>query len=480
VIPGAMRRPWLQLPLWVQLAFFAATGVAIAHAIHLVISDHVATSALAREQELLGRDVARLVAQQAADAVVVDDQVTLQEIVGSAGSSEHVAYCFIERDGKVLASSFAGPTPPRLVGARVGVRLSTEPLILRSGNIRYLDVAEPILAGSAGTVRLGLDMQALESTRHALAIYLQLTAIAVIAAGFIAALIVGRRIARPMAELLRAADQFDPSVEPRRVLAQGSREFLQLSERFNKMMARLKAAHDAQQKALQKGVATERLVALGSLVAGVAHEVNNPVAGLKNCHRLLKLGNLPEAKRREYLDLMEDSLTRIEETMRRLLDFGRPQPLTLRAERAADLAQDAGKLVVSLLRERHIEWVECRDQQAADVKVVADRRQVGQALLNLILNAAYVTPNGGQIRLRVRRKPHFCGMSVEDDGPGIPPEIRNRILDPFFSTKPEGEGTGLGLSVTRALVDAHRGDLTFEFPSRGTVATIWLPEAVPG
>ena len=72
----------------------------------------------------------------------------------------------------------------------------------------------------------------------------------------------------------------------------------------------------------------------------------------------------------------------------------------------------------------------------------------------------------------VRRRPGVCGVAVEDDGPGIPPEIRQRVLDPFFSTKPEG--TGLGLSVTRSIVEAHGGDLSLEFPERGTVATAWL------
>jgi two-component system NtrC family sensor kinase len=71
----------------------------------------------------------------------------------------------------------------------------------------------------------------------------------------------------------------------------------------------------------------------------------------------------------------------------------------------------------------------------------------------------------------------MVGVAVEDRGPGIPAEMRDRILDPFFSTKPEGEGTGLGLSVTRTIIDAHGGELTFEFPDAGgTVATVWLRE----
>jgi signal transduction histidine kinase len=92
-----------------------------------------------------------------------------------------------------------------------------------------------------------------------------------------------------------------------------------------------------------------------------------------------------------------------------------------------------------------------------------------------VLNGLFVTPKGGQLRMRLRRRPGWCGIAVEDDGPGIPVELRDRVLDPFFSTKPEGEGTGLGLTVTRSIVDAHDGELTFEFPpSGGTVVTVWL------
>jgi two-component system, NtrC family, sensor kinase len=82
------------------------------------------------------------------------------------------------------------------------------------------------------------------------------------------------------------------------------------------------------------------------------------------------------------------------------------------------------------------------------------------------------------VRIRLRQRPGGLGLAVEDSGPGIPPHIRPRILDPFFSTKPEGEGTGLGLSVTRTIMDAHGGELAFEFPAGGgTVATLWLRTA---
>jgi two-component system NtrC family sensor kinase len=110
--------------------------------------------------------------------------------------------------------------------------------------------------------------------------------------------------------------------------------------------------------------------------------------------------------------------------------------------------------------------------------VLADRKQIVQALLNLLLNAAYFSADGSTVRLRLRARGALRGISVEDDGPGIAVEIRERVLDPFFTTKPSGEGTGLGLAVTRSIVERHHGSFELTFPDHaGTVATVWLPVA---
>jgi two-component system NtrC family sensor kinase len=119
------------------------------------------------------------------------------------------------------------------------------------------------------------------------------------------------------------------------------------------------------------------------------------------------------------------------------------------------------------------------EENGVDGAVLVDRHQLGQALRNLLTNAAYVTKPEGMIRVELRGRGSFYGIAVADDGPGIPPELRQRVLDPFFTTKPVGEGTGLGLAVTRAIVEAHGGELTFEFPEAGgTIATVWLHRAV--
>lgn len=473
-----MPHATLRFRLWMKLAIFAALGVVAMHAIHLVIGNRLASRALLESQAQLGRHMARLVAEDAADALLVNDPMTLYGVVhGTAAAAQgDVAYCFIVRNGRVVATSFEGATPDGLVRLRGPGDL--EPVLVTLDGADVLEVAEPILGGSLGAIRLGLGMKRLQTLRRELGIHLGELAVAVIVAGIAAAFLAGRAIARPINEMLAAADRFDPAAgraSGPTVEVRGSDEIAVLGRRFNRMMRRLEAAYAEQYLARQKALDTERLAALGSLVAGVAHEVNNPLAGLKNCVRRLERGDLPASKRSEYLALMDEGLSRIEEVVRRLLDYGRPQRTRLESVRASWLATDAARLIRPLLERRHISApivAETRDV------VLADRRQIGQAIINLLLNASYVTRDGGELRVSVRRDAERVGIAVADDGPGIPVEIRDRILDPFFSTKPEGEGTGLGLSVTRTIADAHGGELAFEFPpGGGTVAVLWLQAA---
>jgi two-component system NtrC family sensor kinase len=459
-----------------KLALLAATGVAVMHAVHLSLGNRIAGQALGQEQERLGRSIARLLADQATDAVLVNDLVALDAVtaLGSRPDTQRPGYCFITRNGAVLASSFGPRTPEPL--SRLRRPGEREPLVVLNGDEQVLDLVEPIMGGVA-ELRLGLDMAAISATRRALAIELGVLAVAMILAGLAAALVFGRSLVRPIDELLASAASFDPRVQAGApVVPRGSDELAMLAQTHNEMLTRLREAHAEQERARAHAVETERMAALGALIAGVSHEVNNPLAGLKNCVHRLANADVTPAKRKEYLELMDEGLARIENVVKGLLDFGRPHPPHLEVLSTRDLAERATHLVRSQLARRGVSCVV--EGPGLGASVLADRHRIGQALVNLLLNAGAASPAGAVVRLHLVDGPALAGVAVADEGPGIPEALRARVFEPFFTTKPPGEGTGLGLPVTRSIVDAHGGMLELSFPATGgTVATVWLRRA---
>jgi len=223
---------------------------------------------------------------------------------------------------------------------------------------------------------------------------------------------------------------------------------------------------------------TEKLAALGRLVAGVAHEINNPLAGIKAILWRMRRGEVSPEEEREYFDLLQDGLDRMETVVRQLLDFARVRSPRLARETVASLVQGTLALLPGLGRDQRAR-IDLDLGAAAALELEVDSDQIHQALTNLVLNGLYVTPAGEPLHLATRQRPGQLGIVVRDHGPGIPEALRDQIETPFFTTKPEGEGTGLGLSVTRSIADAHAGDLSFEFPAGGgTLVTLWLP--LPG
>ncbi len=221
---------------------------------------------------------------------------------------------------------------------------------------------------------------------------------------------------------------------------------------------------------------SERLAALGRITAGVAHEVKNPLNSMR-----LWLENLKESlfaeqysASQQAVQVLDKEIDRLDEVVKRFLDFTRPMDIRLEATQLADLLKGVLEIARPQLQKSNIQLAQLLPIDVPEVYV--DRALLKQAVLNLVLNAAEAMPNGGQLRLVLSRRGEMAEITVGDTGKGIPLENRQKIFQLFFTTRPGG--SGIGLASTFRIVQLHNGSIDFTSEvGRGTTFRIELPLA---
>jgi two-component system NtrC family sensor kinase len=234
----------------------------------------------------------------------------------------------------------------------------------------------------------------------------------------------------------------------------------------------------------QQVIQSEKMAAVGQLIAGVAHELNNPLTAILGISDLLREQAASEGGRRQ-LDLVHEQARRAADIVGNLLAFSRPAKAQKLALSLNEIVQRTLQLHEYSLRVNNILVDFAPD--AGLSPVFGDSNQLMQVFLNLIVNAEQAirgTKQSGVLRVRTGVREQMAGgivwATVEDDGPGIPEDALQRIFDPFFTTKRPGRGTGLGLSICMALVKEHGGTIEAQNgPQGGAIFTIGLPAQVP-
>ena len=230
-----------------------------------------------------------------------------------------------------------------------------------------------------------------------------------------------------------------------------------------------------QRRLEQQLVQTERLAAMGQMIAGVAHELNNPLTAILGVTELLRDSTADDSLKRQ-LDLAYRQARRAAHIVQSLLAFSRPATPQKALVNLADLLQRTLQLHEYALRTNNIsvEYVPPKDLPP----VLGDANQLMQVFLNLIVNAEQAireVRDRGTIRVRLESHGDSVCLSVEDDGVGIRREVLPKIFDPFFTTKRPGRGTGLGLSISMAIVREHNGNIVASPLPNGTLVTVTLP-----
>ena len=225
-----------------------------------------------------------------------------------------------------------------------------------------------------------------------------------------------------------------------------------------------------------------KLAAIGELAAGIAHEVNNPLTIILGHANLLRR-RAELAPAQASIEVIEAQANRAAHMVRGMLDFSRRRPRSVQNVSLRDVIERALTLVVDKLRGRGIETAKILDE--SDPAVVGDRDELTQVFINLIGNAADAMPDGGRlvVSTQVHRQDDvtYVSAQVADTGTGIAPEHRDQVFESFFTTKPEGQGTGLGLTITRDIVKNHEGTIEVDSTvGKGTTMIVNLPLAGPG
>ena len=274
-----------------------------------------------------------------------------------------------------------------------------------------------------------------------------------------------RSVATPVARLSEGAARLAAGRLDTRIEIDSPDEFGALAAQFNAMTRSL-AEHQ------EKLVQSEKLAGIGRLAAGVAHEINNPLAVIVGYVKLLR--RRAEGALAEDLARVEDEAGKAQQIVEGLLDLARapaaaPEPVDLRAlcDEAVARLQETGRLGGA------------RVTVAGAGRVAGQPHRLRQVVLNLVRNGAEAAGPEGRVEVEVAAEPGGARVEVRDDGPGLPEAARGKLFEPFFTTKPTG--TGLGLAVSQAIVRAHGGDVTADAaPGGGARFTVRLPATPPG
>lgn len=307
--------------------------------------------------------------------------------------------------------------------------------------------------------------------------YLVFSIITAMIPNLVLVLLVLRILSRPIQRITLAAIAVTKGGYGTRVdMRKTNDEIGLLAESFNEMSRKMAADIEQLKRLNDQLIRTEKLAAMGTLAAGVAHEVNNPLASISSIVQIMRKESGHSDETRERLGLISAQIERIKQVTVDMTDLARSKPAARSTLNVNNVVETAIRLATFDRAFQKITVIKRMD--AGLPEIVADEDQLQQVFLNLLLNARDAMPDGGTLEISsYSEEPHIV-LEFADDGAGIANEMSGRVFDPFFTTKPAGKGTGLGLAVCYGIVTAHGGSIELHSNDpEGAVFRVKLPFA---
>ncbi len=435
---------------------------------------------LMHEVEKRGVYIARMLAERSTPHILYEDGFALQALIDSFPEADvDIAYAFmLGNDGSVLAHTFIGGFPVALMDVHPPLVKTIHTQRLQTDGGYLLDVAAPILEGRIGIARVGLYETRVRTTAIKSIRMLTLLLTLALIVGLLASLVLANLITRPVRGLIQTMQTTDLESKLPELPVHRSDEIGYLIRQFNEMVERLQQAHRSLNAAQVQMLQAQKLEAIRQLAAGVAHEIYNPLDGLRNCLEMIQKGNLPAERESLYFEMIYEAVQRIELVVRDLAEHARQRDLHWEKLELHQLLDRCFRLIRDSLEQHEI--VVQREDFLEPAWMVGDELTLEQAFLNVLRNAVDAMPNGGTIVVDISQEAsEGWRVEIQDTGMGIPAHQLPHLFDPFFTTKSSQRGRGLGLWVTYGILELHGGRI--EVQSRefeGTTCRIFLPGKV--
>lgn len=342
---------------------------------------------------------------------------------------------------------------------------------------RISDLTMPLsIAGKSwGCLRVGLSMEPAYSALRAFERRIILFSFLFSVGALVIYWFIGTYLARPITTLTQHMEEIGDTLPEAPPFDSFRRDEIGLLQKsFISMLQRLNKSEAERNASVAHMLENERVITIGRIVSGVAHEVNNPLAGIEAT--LYQIENKGGKELTRYTALARQGIERIGRIVAQLSDLSKVSEVNKRSVQAQSFFEDLILFARMALKERNCSLV--GRNLCPEAQICLDVDKISQVVLNLVLNAADATGSGGSIYICADLENASYVLEVLDDGPGVPPEYEDQIFNLFYTTKDSGKGSGIGLAVSKGIVERHGGVLELVHPQSGIGALfrIVLPQ----
>jgi len=422
-------------------------------------------------------------------------RVSIDQLTAPAASEKDRLHGYVEslkktgiREVSIVGEDMGiiDSTDPKAIGKMSRIKLPREKLIINATfgeetpGGRSKDLVIPLTVGGDTMgyihVRMRID-DFTETIRKNL--YLRFfSTLLIFSLGLVLAVSISSHYVRPVEDLAHAAEKVAAGDLSQELPVSGKDEVGRLTRSFNEMIVKLRQNRELEDKVRE----SQYLSQLGRLSSGVAHEIRNPLnfIGLAVDHLdALTDGRTPEAAREkgQIIARIKEEIQRLNELVTNFITYGRPPELQRAPVRIPEIVESVLRMAAGRMRDQRIR---CRVDFREGPQVMADPDMMRRAVLNIVVNAIDAMPNGGELHVSAGpREDGGYALAIGDTGTGIAGEDREKIFEPYFTTKPSG--LGLGLVLTRKIVEAHGGKIVVDSePEKGTRIHVLLPAEPAG